>query len=200
MMTLGLWGLSGLSQQATTPQSSPQLVSPAQPASQSKIATPPTGVVTNQTVVDMASAKLPADVIVTKIQTSQTDFDLSTDALIKLNQNGVPSEVIKAMMQKSSAPATADQAVSESTDPNDPNVWHDPGIYAYVSNGRERKLLMLEPTVYSQGKSGGAFASAMTYGIAKMKWKAVVRNAHANVKLGDPQQLFIFISKKRARD
>jgi hypothetical protein len=197
-MMLGGFAVSGLSQQATAPQNSPQLVTPAQPTPQSTAsAAPRAGVVTNQTVLDMASAKLPADVIATKIQTSQTDFDLSTDALVKLNQNGVPAEVIKAMMQKSSMPAPADQVVPESTDPNDPNVWHDPGIYAYVSNGRERKLLMLEPTVYSQGKSGGAFASAMTYGIAKMKWKAVVRNAHANVKLGDPQAAFYFYFEEK---
>lgn len=154
-------------------------------------------VVTNQTVFDMVNAKLPTDVIITKIQTSKTSFDLSTDALIKLNQNSVPSDVVKAMMQKSSTPAPASTAVAEPTDPNDPNTWHDPGIYAYVSNGRERKLLMLEPTVYSQGKSGGVFASAMTYGIAKVKWKAVVRNAHANVKMGDPQASFYFYFEEK---
>jgi hypothetical protein len=46
--------------------------------------------VTNQTIMDMVNAKLPPDLIVTKIQTSQTDFDLSTEALVKLNQAGVP--------------------------------------------------------------------------------------------------------------
>jgi hypothetical protein len=154
-------------------------------------------VVTNQTVMDMINAKLPAEVVVTKIQTSKTDFDLSTDALVKLNQNSVPADVIKAMMQKSSASSAVAIPISAPTDPNDPNAWHDPGIYAYVSNGRERKLMMLEPTVYSQGKSGGAFASAMTYGIAKMKWKAVVRNAHANVKMGDPQAVFYFYFEEK---
>jgi hypothetical protein len=44
--------------------------------------------VTNQTVLDMVAAKLPADLIVTKVQTSQTNFDLSTDALVKLTQGG----------------------------------------------------------------------------------------------------------------
>ena len=61
-------------------------------------------VVTNQTVIEMVKAKLPADVIITKIQTSQTNFDLSTAALVKLNENSVPSDVIKAMMQKSATP------------------------------------------------------------------------------------------------
>lgn len=196
-MILGIFAVVCWSQESTTPQSSPQLITPAQAPTQSASPAPQAGVVTNQTVLDLVNAKLPADVIVTKIETSQTNFDLSTDALVKLNQNAVPSEVIKAMMQKSSAPAAAAQPVPEVTDPNDPNVWHDPGIYAYVSNGHERKLLMLEPTVYSQGKSSGSFATAMTYGIAKMKWKAVVRNAHANVQVGDSQATFYFYFEEK---
>jgi len=104
------------------------------------------------------------------------------------------------MMQKNSAAAsTASTAAasSEPADPKDPNAWHDPGIYIHASNGREKKLIMLEPTVYSQGKSGGQFASAMSYGIAKVKWKAVVRNAHANVKIGDPQATFYFYFEEK---
>jgi hypothetical protein len=164
------------------------------------LAAPQPEIVTNQTVMDLVSAKLPSDVIVTKIQTSQTNFDLSTDALVKLNQSSVPSDVIKAMMQKSSAAASTAStaaALSEPADPKDPNAWHDPGIYIHASNGREKKLILLEPTVYSQGKSGGQFASAMSYGIAKIKWKAVVRNAHANVKIGDPQAIFYFYFEEK---
>lgn len=160
-------------------------------------------VVTNQTVVDMVKAKLPNDLIITKIQTSQTNFDLSTNGLVKLSQEHVPSDVIKAMMEKNSsasAPAaTAESAASAptSTDPNDPNSPHDPGIWILASNGREKKMVMLEPTVYSQGKSGGMFASAMTYGIAKVKWKAVVRNAHANVKISDATPVFYFYFEEK---
>lgn len=166
----------------------PALKEPAQPE-----------VVTNKTVVAMVNAKLPSDVIITKIQTSKTQFDLSTDALVKLNESAVPSDVVKAMMQKSSeaaASATATQPEPPG-DPNDPATWHDPGIYVLASNGRERKLTMLEPTVYTQGHSGGHFASAMTYGIAKIKWKAVVRNAHSNVRIGDPKAVFYFYFEEK---
>jgi hypothetical protein len=155
--------------------------------------------VTNQTVIDMVAAKLPADLIVTKIQTSQTNFDLSTDALVKLTQGGVPADVIKAMMQKSSSAAASPGAAASSapSDPNDPNSPHDPGIYVLYSTGREKKMAMLEPTVYSQGKSGGHFASAMTYGIAKIKWNAVVRNAHANVRISDAKAVFYFYFEEK---
>jgi hypothetical protein len=53
-------------------------------------------------------------------------------------------------------------------------------------------MIMLEPSVYSQGKSGGVFESAMTYGVAKVKWRAVVRGAHANIKGNDNNMAFYF--------
>jgi len=196
LVTISLLAFGQAQEAQTSPQPGTSAGTNAQ-ATASLPASPQPDVVTNQTVLDMVNAKLPSDIIITKIQTSKTSFDLSTDALIKLNQNSVSSDIVKAMMQKSSAPAPAATAAAEPTDPNDPNTWHDPGIYAYISNGRERKLLMLEPTVYSQGKSGGVFASAMTYGIAKMKWKAVVRNAHANIKMGDPQASFYFYFEEK---
>jgi hypothetical protein len=83
------------------------------------LAAPQPEVVTNQTVMDLVSAKLPSDVIVTKIQTSQTNFDLSTDALVKLNQSSVPSDVIKAMMQKSSAAASTASTAAALSEPAD---------------------------------------------------------------------------------
>lgn len=154
--------------------------------------------INNQTIIDMVRAKLPSDLIVTRIQTSPANFDLSTDALVKLSQSGVPSEVIKAMMQKSSAASAPQGAVPPAaTDPNDPIAPHDPGIYILYSDGRERKMTMLEPTVYSQGKTGGMFASAMTYGIAKIKLKAVVRDAHANIRISDPSAVFYFYFEEK---
>jgi hypothetical protein len=152
-------------------------------------------VLTNGMVIEMVNAKLPSDVIITKIQTSKTSFDLSTPALVKLNESSVPSDVVKAMMQRNTSLEIP--AAEPPSNPNDPNTWHDPGIYVYASNGRETKLVMLEPTVYSQGKSGGHFASAMSYGIAKIKWKAVVRNAHSNVKVGDSKAVFYFYFEEK---
>ena len=53
-------------------------------------------------------------------------------------------------------------------------------------------MTLLEPNVYTQGKTGGVFASAMTYGIAKVKMKAVLRGAHANARVIDVQPVFYF--------
>ncbi len=87
-------------------------------------------VLTNNSVVEMVTAKLPEEVIITKIQISPNHFDLSTPALADLNQKGVSPAILKAMLmapkaapapaappantgqQGSTAPAGSDQAKS----------------------------------------------------------------------------------------
>ncbi len=156
-------------------------------------------VLTNQSVIEMVKDKLPEDIIITKVQTSKTNFDVSTDGLVALNKAGVPASVIKVMMTSTSSSAPAPTAAAANTgDPNDPMVDHDAGIYMYYkTSGGKMKLTELEPTVYSQGKSGGVFQSAMTYGIAKVKWKAVVRSPHAAVATVDPDAVFYFYFEEK---
>jgi hypothetical protein len=55
-------------------------------------------VLTNQSVIEMISARLPEEVVITKIQTSKTNFDVPTPALLELNNSGVSANVVKAMM------------------------------------------------------------------------------------------------------
>lgn len=155
-------------------------------------------VLTNKSIIDMVMAKLPNEVIIAKIQTSNTNFDVSTAGLVDLNKNGVSSDVVKAMLaaRPASEPA-ATTPVSTSSDPNDPLAQHDPGIYMYVKKSDTRELIQLEPTVYTQGKSGGVFKSAMTYGLAKIKWKAVVRNGHSNIKTTDSDAIFYFYFEQK---
>jgi hypothetical protein len=60
----------------------------------------------NSSVVRMVKAGLAADVILLKIEQSQTRFDITTDALIALKTESVPDAVIKAMLLKQPAPKT----------------------------------------------------------------------------------------------
>ncbi len=69
--------------------------SAAAPAS---LAPAPADVLTNSSVVEMVTAKLPEDVIIAKIQVSPTNFDVSTPALAELNQKGVSPAIVKAML------------------------------------------------------------------------------------------------------
>ena len=61
-------------------------------------------VLTNQSIIEMAAAKLQEEIIITKIQTSKTNLDLPTPALVELNSSGVFANVVKAMMTLKNAP------------------------------------------------------------------------------------------------
>src|SRR5262249_44198489 len=104
----------------------------------------------------------------------------------------VPSVSVPVVSAPAASAPSAPAPASMATDVNDPVSPHDPGIWAFVSDGRQRRMVMLEPTVYSEGKSGGVLKSAVTYGIAKVKWKAIVRNAHSNVRISDADAVFYF--------
>jgi hypothetical protein len=72
-------------------------------------------------------------------------------------------------------------------------VPHDSGIYRYTKD-RDGKpqMIVLERASYQGAKTGGMFASAMTYGIVKTKTKAVIPGQHAGIKVSDPSSVFYF--------
>lgn len=53
----------------------------------------------NADIVKLVKAGLSAETIETKIASSQTDFDTSTEALVALAGDGVPDRVIRAMIE-----------------------------------------------------------------------------------------------------
>jgi hypothetical protein len=75
----------------------------APPATASDSASDP-NILTNPSIIEMAAARLPEEVIITKIQTSKTKFDLPTPALVEPNNSGVSANVVKAMTPKNAPP------------------------------------------------------------------------------------------------
>lgn len=71
-------------------------------------------VITNNTIVKMVKAKLGEDIIISKIRDSKTNFDLSTDILIKLKEDGVSDNVINAMQNPQTQPSAAPQSQNSS--------------------------------------------------------------------------------------
>jgi hypothetical protein len=97
----GLQPLSSFSPAAPAVAETPANVSATQQASSSA------EVLSNNSIVEMVTAKLPEEVIITRIQISPNKFDLSTPALADLNQKGVSAAILKAMLMapKAAAPA-----------------------------------------------------------------------------------------------
>jgi len=97
------------------------------------------------------------------------------------------------MLGVSRSGATPAPGSTSTADPNDPLTPHDSGIYLYTKD-RDGKpqMVLLERAAYTGAKTGGLFASAVTYGIAKVKTKAQIPGLHASIRVGDPSPVFYF--------
>lgn len=166
-------------------------------------------VMTNESVIKLHEAGLPADVILAKIRSSQTNFDTTVDALVALSEIGIPKEVLAEMAGgSSSAPPSPEPAPTPTPTGQTivvrqgasaaPNVVANfagtpcpsPGIFV-ASSG---ELHEIDPSTYTQGKSSGRFLSAVTYGIKSVKSRAVIQGTTSNVRVpaGSPTFYFCF--------
>jgi hypothetical protein len=177
--------------------------------------------VTADDVLTMMSVGLSDSIILAKIHQHNKPIDLSTDDLVKLKKAKVSDAVIQELIDPSIVPTSAAAgtvvvqnpllgnagAPSGATpgagdlagDPNDPMAAHDSGIYAFTS-GHDGKphMIELERTAYQGAKTGGMFTSALTYGIAKAKSKAIIPGKAASIRVGDMQPAFYFYFDEKA--
>ena len=162
----------------------------------------------NDSVIKLVKAGLSEDLIVTTISGAAGNYDITADGIIALKTAGVSDREVAAIVAKLSAPvpvvtssisvAPPPNPTPAASDPDDPASPHEPGIYTFSNNSPAgSKMTMLEPSVYSQSKAGGMFVTGITYGIAKSKFKAVIRNAHSNVRITDPNATFYFYFERQ---
>lgn len=152
---------------------------------------------TNEEVIALSKAGLAPSVIIGKIRTSKTQFDLSTDALIKLKSAGVSDDVVAAMLEAKSgrpvAAATGDSAAAPAGDPNDPMSKHNYGIYFYEEINGQRKMTQLMPNVSAQNRTGGLFTASVTpFGLGKVKTKANLPGRNPTLQITTTQPVFYF--------
>lgn len=153
---------------------------------------------TNDEVITLAKAGLNPTIIVNKISTSKTDFDLSTDSLIELKKAGVTDAIINAMLQAKSGKkmgmnTVAGNDTAAKGDPNDPMSPHGYGIYLYQEKNGEKKMSQLLPNVSAQNRTGGNFTAAITpFGLGKKKIKANLPGRNADMQIDDTTPVFYF--------
>jgi hypothetical protein len=89
--------------------------------------------------------------------------------------------------------ATPSPGNTSGGDPNDPLAPHDSGIYLYTKD-RDGKpqMIVLERASYQGSKTGGMLGSSLTYGIVKVKTKAVIPGPHAGIRVMDASPTFYF--------
>jgi hypothetical protein len=148
---------------------------------------------TNEEVISLTKAGLSPSLIIGKIRSGKSNFDLSTDSLIKLKQAGVPDDVVAAMLEAKSGRSTASTpGPSTSGDPNDPMAKHNYGIYLFEEKDGQRKMTPLTPNVSAQNRTGGMFTSGLTYGIGKVKIKSNLPGRSAALQIKGTQPVFYF--------
>ncbi len=150
---------------------------------------------TNDEVISLVKAGLSNAVIINKIRTSKSSFNLSTDSLIKLKQAGVADDVVAAMLEAKSGKTVANTTATvggASGDSNDPLAPHNFGIYLFEDKDGVKKMTQLAPNVSAQNRTGGLFTSSMTYGLGKVKTKANLPGTAAKLQLNQAQPTFYF--------
>lgn len=154
-------------------------------------------VMTNEEVISLAQAGLSPSIIVNKIRTSKSKFDLSTDSLIKLKKAGISDDIVGAMLAANTGTTTTTNPVGTTStvsngDPNDPMTPHNFGLYLYEEKDGARKLTQMTPNVSAQNRTGGLFTSSLTYGLGKVKTKANLPGTTANLQLKEATPTFYF--------
>ena len=152
-------------------------------------------VMTNDEVIALSKAGLSPGIIIGKIRSGTSNFDLSTDALIKLKQSGVSDDIVATMLEAKSGRSTSSTTgttMAGGDDPNNPMSKHSYGIYLYEVRGEQRKMTQLAPNVSAQNRTGGTFTSSLTYGIGKVKVKSNLPGRNASLQIKDSQPVFYF--------
>ena len=151
-----------------------------------------TETLTNDEVITLTKIGLEPSVIISKIQTSNTSFDVSTDGLINLSNSGVPAEVITAMMKAEQQAAAAE---AEQQDLNDPLTPRAAGIYYYNPIEKDKKLRRVDPTVVSTSQAGGvggALKGSLTGGLANQKVKSSLSGSESRLQIVEVNPVFYF--------
>ena len=152
-------------------------------------------VLTNQKIIQLSDMGLPSSTIVSKIKNSQTNFDVSTDALIELKKAGVSGDVLSEMI---TAESKSSNEASNQKDMNDPNTMHKTGIYYYNPNKPSNPMKRVDPSVVSSsssGSTGDAIAQHFSYGLASTTSKSSLSGAQSTMQITETNPTFYFYFK-----
>jgi hypothetical protein len=172
---LGLVGLLAVSPLSSARAQTAEVAAPA------ATATTADETLSNEQVIALIAAGLSEQTIILKIRGSKTSFDTSAAALVRLKEAGATDAVLAAMLSPAAPPQP--EAAAAPAAP-----VYEPGVY--LVEGSER--VQIEPTVFTNAKSGGGFWTGMTYGIAKAKIKANVPGRAAAVRSAQSRPTFEF--------
>lgn len=141
----------------------------------------------NKDLIQMAEFGMGEAIILSQIENSNNDFDVSTPALLVLKKAGLSDVVLAKVIEAGKSSA------KKVSDPNDPLAPHRPGIYYFNETGN---LVELLPTVTSQTKDRGRLGTAFSYGIAKTKVVSQITGTNARTQLASAPTFYFYFNEQ----
>ncbi|MGH7300739.1 MAG: hypothetical protein ACREJE_10035 [Candidatus Rokuibacteriota bacterium] len=135
-------------------------------------------VLTNDSVIQMIKAGLPESVVISKIRSTATKFDLRTESLVSLKKNGVSDKVLEAMMAPGS-PATGTQVAAATPAAAATGSLRDRDVIYQIIGG---KYVELFPTSANLETNMVFFQS---------KSEVVLEGRKAKYRISDKQPVFL---------
>ena len=199
----------GTSTQVAQTAPAPQALAPIPPQTMAR------SVMTNDNILRMVKSGLGDALIISVIKSEPGEYSTSPNELVNLKEAGVSESILGAMVVKTPlaastgvagsllsiypSGATAVPGLVAEGDPNDPLSTHDSGIWLYSKGPEGRsQMVLLERAAYEGSKTGGLAAYSFSYGIAKIKSKAVLPGRYASTRTNDPSVVFYFYFEHRA--
>ena len=143
--------------------------------------------INNRLVIELHRKGFGEKTIIQKIVNSQTEFDTSLDALLRLKSEGLPDRVIASMIE---AMGKEERSKKKRGDPTDPHSQQPTGIYFWSE--KEGRLSRLEPCVFTQMKVGGFARYAFSLGIASVKQRGILPGLRASLRVHEDRPVFYF--------
>jgi hypothetical protein len=147
---------------------------------------------TNSVIIKMTKSKLGDDLIIKRVNSSPTKFDVSTDGLIQLKDNNVSEKVLNAMIsrqEESDKKLTRHKTVTDGSN----SLFPESGIYFK----KDKDYVPLDATLVTSKNSGGS-GCLYIYGIKKKLYMSQIEGSEANYQLGtSPEFYFNFDPGKR---
>lgn len=162
-------------------------------------------ILTNQDIIALHQGKLSQNVIIKRIQHSDTQFNTEPEALIDLKTAKVPDKIVEIMMKPTRAAkvnrGSANLIAGElPIHPQDIPIpargkFPEPGLY-YEEYNPKTSYSQLEPTTTNQtrtGSIGEAIANEYTAGMVGTSERVGLANPSANLAIKDNRPVFYFV-------
>lgn len=136
----------------------------------------------NQTIITLSKKGLGNSIIINKIKSSKSAFNVTTDGLINLKDNLVSDQIIEAMIEASNLAGTSS---------GDPKVdaivskLYESGIYYF--NESTQTYIKIDPTVVSGSKVGA--------GLTSVKSTSIIDGAKANTETTSSPVIYFYFGK-----